>query len=69
MKKVIVFSIFSFLALLWSCNSDSPVLNNEEVNQGNYVKIHTAEANGNKFEVWSNTAANFLYGYNNIGVA
>lgn len=67
MKKAIVFSIFSFLALLWSCNSDPPVINNEQNNQGDYVKIHTAESNGNKFEVWSNTAANFLYGYNNIG--
>ncbi len=67
MKKIIVFSIFcAVLTLIFGCNSDSPS-SIEDPQTGNYVKIHTAESNGNKFEVWSSTASNFLYGYNNIG--
>lgn len=68
MKKIIVISFFAFLALAWGCNSDSPVQNEEVHNQTSFVKIHTAESGGNKFEVWSSTSANFLYGYNNLGV-
>jgi hypothetical protein len=67
MKKIIVFSICSVISLICGCSSDSPT-SNEETPTGNYVKIHTAESNGNRFEVWSSTASNFLYGYNNIGI-
>jgi hypothetical protein len=65
MKYLAYFSIAA-IALFYGCQSDAPT-DQGNSQTGDYIKIHTAESGGTKFEVWSASGSNFLYGYNSIG--
>lgn len=50
--------------IFYGCSKDNPVINN---NPTDYVKIFNTESGVNKFEVYSKSSSNFIYGYNDIG--
>lgn len=64
--KLIYYSIFLLAIILYSCKSDSPVSNDPPVNSV-YTKIFTKDTNNIRFEIWSASASNLVYGYNDIG--
>ena len=64
----IYFIILSIAALInIHCGSDNPVINNDPGNTSDYTKIYTSEMGVNKFEVYSKSSSNFIYGYNELG--
>ena len=64
--KYLTYFTLVVITLYFGCQSDTPT--DPGANQtGGYSKIHTVESNGTKFEVWSSSSSNFIYGYNNIG--
>lgn len=64
MKKLF-FILFTTLFIFSRCGSDNPIINvNNE--PSDYTKIFTAEGSNNKFEVYSTSGTNFIYGYNNL---
>ena len=66
MKSLSATILLTF-ALLTGCGNESSVnTNGNPVNT--YNKILTAESDGKKFEVWSGSGSNLIYGYNNIGI-
>ncbi len=63
-KSIILLGIIA--VLFYGCGNDNPVTV-ENNTPSDYVKIYTAESGGNKFEVYSLSSSNFIYGYNDIG--
>jgi hypothetical protein len=60
---VIILLTFTYIT---GCGSESPVQPAGNPTSS-YSKIVTAESGGNKFEIWSSSGSNLIYGYNNIG--
>ena len=52
---------------IYSCKSDSPVESDPPPAPSDFIKIITIDSANIKFEVWSATANNLVYGYNSIG--
>lgn len=62
-----IYFILPFLFILFfNCGNDNPVINNQN-NQSDYVKIYTALSGSDKFEIYSKSSTNFIYGYNELG--
>ncbi len=65
MKKT--FFVLIIIALVfYGCGKDNPIVNGNN-DPSDYVKIFNAESGINKFEVYSKSSSNFIYGYNEIG--
>lgn len=64
--KSLIFIFFIAALILNGCNNNNPV-NNNSGTPSDYVKIYTAESGSKKFEVYSMSSSNFVYGYNNLG--
>ncbi len=65
MKRSILVSIVITI-LLYGCSNNNPV-NNDGGTPSDYVKIYTAESGSKKFEVYSMSSSNFVYGFNDLG--
>ncbi|MEO8512547.1 MAG: FixH family protein [Ignavibacteria bacterium] len=63
-KSILIFGLIA--VIFYGCSSDSPVTT-ENNNPSDYTKIYTAVSGSNKFEVYSLTSTDFVYGYNDIG--
>ena len=57
--------IFAGLLVLYSCQSESPVV--PENTQSSYTKLFSVEESNTKFDFYSATANRLLTGYNDIG--
>ncbi|MBZ0202862.1 MAG: FixH family protein [Ignavibacteria bacterium] len=65
MNRIIL--ILSLSAIIfYGCNNNNPV-NNNTGTPSDYVKIYTASSGNAKFEVYSLSSTNFVYGYNDLG--
>jgi len=60
------FILLIVLLLFYHCGNDNPLTIDPPV-QSDYLKIFTTESGSNKFEVYSTSGTNFVYGYNNLG--
>lgn len=66
MKKLVLLFL-SALFFNYGCGDNNPVIENDPGTPTDYIKIYTAESGANKFEVYSKSASNFVYGYNELG--
>lgn len=66
MARYILVLLFISL-IISSCSNDNPVTT-ENNTPTDYVKILTAETGSNKFEVYSLSSNNFIYGFNDLGI-
>jgi len=64
MKHFILFFILGLL--FYSCKSDNPA-STPENSSTNYNNLFSAESSNTRFEIWSATGSNLVYGYNEIG--
>jgi hypothetical protein len=65
MKNLFFIIIFTS-TIFWGCGENNPVIE-ENNTPSDYVKIFTTESGVNKFEVYSKSSTNFVYGYNDLG--
>lgn len=65
MKNSILLLIAGIL-IISGCSDNIPVIA-DPTTPTDYIKIYTAESGSNKFEVFSKSSANFVYGYNELG--
>lgn len=62
-----IFILVPVLIIIYHCGSNENIVNNNNNEPSDYVKIFTAESGVNKFEVYSKSSVNFIYGYNELG--
>ncbi len=63
-RSIIILGIIA--VIFYGCSKDNPVTV-ENNTPSDYTKIYTAESGTNKFEVYSLSSTNFVYGFNDIG--